>query len=186
MRSIILAQSLVVLMFLSGCASLMDKLAVSYDLPPKADSYWVERNPPTAALNRAEVLAVQSAAGLIDLKRPSGSTYYEGHDNSFTIVRFEKMTKNDDAYVTTVKYRIRSGLIFGETIPSIVAMIDPQKEEFARQVAFEAVNGTTPAIPVIYDGRMFIAKNNTYNSCTVEVVEKDLDREYFTYRVKTC
>lgn len=46
--------------------------------------------------------------------------------------------------------------------------------------------GTTPEIPDIYEGRMYIVKNFFYNSCTVDVVEKDMDREYATYRVNKC
>lgn len=161
------------------------KFALSYDRPI-ADSYWLERTPPTTPLNAAEALAVQSATGLMTLKRVKGSAYYEGRDESFTLIRHESRTTGEEAYVVTIKYRIKGGLVYGETIPSIVALLDPKKEEYAREVAFKAVNGTTPSIPSIYEGRMFIAGKNVYNSCTVDVVEKDLDREYATYRIKTC
>lgn len=187
MRSIFLAQSVLMIVLLSGCATLNEKLAVSYDLP-KADSYWVERNPPTMPLNAAEALSVQSATGLMTLQRVKGSAYYEGKDESFTLIRHEQLTKGDDTYVITVKYRIRDGLVYGETIPAVVAMLDPKKESIAQVVAFEAVNGSTPDMPLIYDGRMFVAKADPIYGyrCNVEVVEKDLDREYATYRIKTC
>lgn len=181
MKSIIV----IVSMLLCGCATLNEKLSLSYDMP-KADSCWVERNPPTMPLNAAEALSVQSARGLMTLQRIKGSAYYEGRNDSFTLVRHEQPSAGGEAYVITVKYRIRDGLVYGETIPLVVATLDPQKEQFARKVAFETVNGTNFEIPINYDGRMFIARNNTVNRCTVEVVEKDLDREYATYRIKTC
>lgn len=179
MRAIIVILS----MLICGCATLTEKLTLSYGMPA-AGECWVERTPPTVPLNAAETLAVQSASGLMTLQRVGEAAYYEGHEALYTIVRFEQAVPGEDA--TTVKYRIRNGLVYGETIPAVVTTPDPQKEEFAREVAFDAMHGTTPNIPLIYGGRMFIAQNNTINRCTVEVVEKDLDREYVTYRIKTC
>jgi hypothetical protein len=185
MKSILFLQGVLLVVLLSGCATLQEKFALSYDRPTP-DSYWVERTPPTTALNAAEALAVQSASGLMTLKRVKGSAYYESREGNFTIIRHEKRISGEEAYVSTVKYRIRNGFIFGETIPLVVAILDPKKEAIAQQVAFEAASGSTPDIPAMYEGRIFVAKNNIYNSCTVDVVEKDLDREYTTYRVKTC
>jgi hypothetical protein len=185
MKSILFLQGVLLVVLMSGCAALNEKFALSYDLPI-AESHWTERNPPTTPLNAAEALAVQSAAGLTTLKRVKGSAYYDGRDGTFTIVRFEKRISGEEAYVSTVKYRIRNGFIFGETIPLVVAKHDPKKEAIAQEVAFEAARGSAPEIPAIYDGRMFVARNNFYNSCTVDVVEKDLEREYATYRIKTC
>lgn len=185
MRSILFVQGVLLIVLLSGCATLTEKFALSYERPA-AGSYWVERTPPTTPLNTAEALAVQSAAGLMTLQRVKGSAYYEGTDESFTIIRHEKLVSDAEAYVVTVKYRIRDGLVYGETIPLVIARHDPKKEAIAQEVAFEATHGSTPDIPALYNGRMFVAKNNAYNSCTVDVVEKDLDREYATYRIKTC
>jgi len=183
MRSII--QSVLLVVLLSGCATLQEKLSLSYDLP-KADSYWVERNPPTRPLNAAEALAVQSATGLMTLQRPRATAYFESQDKSFTLIRHEQMNTVQEASVITVKYRIRDGLVYGETIPAYAVKLDPEKERFAQEVAIEVVNGRSPAIPMSYNGRMFIVKNNIVNSCTVDVVERDLDRDYATYRVKGC
>ena len=185
MRSIIFVQSALLIILLSGCATLTEKFAVSFDLP-KADSYWVERNPPTEPLNAAEALAVKSAAGLVTLQSPGESASYESQNDSFTLVRHEQHSIGEESYVITVKYRIRDGLVYGETIPAYVALLDPLKEKFAHEVAVNAASGNAPSIPMIYDGRMFVVKNKGMNSCTVDVVEKDLDREYATYRVKTC
>lgn len=185
MRSIIFVQSALLIILLGGCATLTEKLAVSYDLP-KADSYWLERNPPSEPLNAAEALAVKSAAGLMTLQRPGETAHYESQNDSFTLIRHELLPIGEESYVITVKYRIRDGLVYGATIPAYVARLDPQKEKFAQEVANKAASGNAPAIPVIYNGRMFIVKNMGINSCTVDVVEKDLDREYATYRVKTC
>lgn len=185
MRSMILLQSVLLIFLFSGCATLSEQFTVSYD-PPKADAYWVERNPPTAALNDAEALAVMSATIFMSVQELKESAYYEGRDASFTLVRHEQLSLSEESYLITVKYRIRDGLVYGETIPFVVAMHDPKKEGFAKEVAFAAANGTTPAIPQMYDGRMFIAKKNLYNCCTVDVVEKDQDKEYTTYRIKTC
>jgi len=185
MKSILFLQGVLLIVLLSGCATLNEKFALSYDRPI-ADSFWTERNPPTPPLNAAEALAVQSAAGLMTLKRVKGSAHYEGRDGTFAIIRLEKRISGEEAYVSTVKYRIRNGFIFGETIPLVVAILDPKKEAIAQEVAFEAARGSTPDIPTIYDGRIFVARNNFYNSCTVDVVEKDLEREYTTYRIKTC
>jgi hypothetical protein len=164
---------------------LTEKFSVSFDLP-KADSYWLERNPPSEPLNAAESLAVKSAAGLMTLQRPRETAHYESQNDSFTLVRHEQLSIGEESYVITVKYRIRDGLVYGETVPAYVALLDPQKEKFAQEVANNAASGNASSIPVIYNGRMFIVKNKGMNSCTVDVVEKDLDREYATYRVKTC
>lgn len=185
MRSLIFVQSALLIILLGGCATLTEKLAVSYDLP-KADSYWLERNPPSEPLNAAEALAVKSAKGLMTLKRPGETARYESKNESFTLVRHELQSIGEESYVITVKYRIRDGLVYGETVPAYVALLDPQKEKIAQEVAINAASGNAPAIPEIYNGRMFIVKNKGMNSCTVDVVEKDLEREYATYRVKTC
>ena len=185
MKSNLFIQGVLLIVLLSGCATLNEKFALSYDRPI-AESHWTERNPPTAPLNAAEALAVQSAAGLMTLNRVKGTAHYEGREGTFTIVRLEKRIKGEEAYVSSVKYRIRNGFIFGETIPLVVAVLDPKKEAIAQEVAFEAARGTVHDIPTIYEGRIFVAKNNVYNSCTVDVVEKDLEREYTTYRIKTC
>lgn len=183
MRPILFVQSALLIALLSSCASLKEKLTVSYDLP-KADSYWVERNPPTEALNAAEALAVQTAAGLMTLQHSRGTAYYEGQDDSFTLIRHEQ--QSEESYVITVKYRIRNSLVYAETVPAYVAQHDQKKVLIAQEVATEAINGRSPAIPTIYNGRMFVVKKSNMNSCTVDVVEKDLDREYATYRVKAC
>ncbi|MFZ2949196.1 MAG: hypothetical protein WA003_06895 [Desulfuromonadaceae bacterium] len=185
MKSILFLQSVLFIVLLSGCTTLHEKFALSYD-QPIPESYWTERNPPTTPLSAAEALAVESAAGLMTLKRVKGTAHYEGRDGSFAIIRHEKRISGEETYVSSVKYKIRNGFIFGETTPFVVAMHDPKKEAIAQEVAFEAARGSTPDIPTIYDGRIFVAKNNIYNSCTVDVVEKDLDREYTTYRIKTC
>jgi hypothetical protein len=185
MRSIIFLQGVLLIVLLSGCATLNEKFALSYDLP-KAGTTWVERNPPTEPLNASEALAVRSATGLMTLQRVKEATYYEGQNESFSVIRHEQQSSSEEEYVITVKYRIRDGLVYGETIPFVAAKLDPKKEAIAQVVAFDAARGTTPAIPPIYEGRMFIAKDNFHNSCTVDVVEKDLDREYATYRIKTC
>jgi hypothetical protein len=164
---------------------MMDKFAVSYD-QPIADSYWMERNPPTRPLNAAEALSAKSAAGLMTLKRTSGTATYEGQNESFTLISHEHLSTGEESYVVSVKYRIRNGLIYAETVPSYVAKLDPKKEQIAQTVAINAASGNAPAIPEIYDGRMFIVQDKGVNSCTVDVVEKDLNREYATYRVKTC
>jgi hypothetical protein len=185
MRTIIFVQSALLIILLGGCASLTEKFAVSFD-PPKADSYWVERNPPTEPLNAAEALAVKSASELMTLQLPGETAHYESQNDSFTLIRHEQPAIGEESYVITVKYRIRDGLVYGETVPAYVALLDPQKEKFAQEVANNAASGNAPSIPEIYNGRMFIVKNKGINSCTVDVVEKDLDREYATYRVKTC
>lgn len=185
MKSNLFLQGVLLLLLLSGCATVNEKFALSYDRPI-AEAYWTERNPPSSPLNAAEALAVQAATGLMTLKRVKGTAHYEGREGSFTIVRFEKRINGEEVYASSVKYRIRNGFIFGETIPQVVAVLDPKKEAIAQEVAFETVRGTVSDIPKIYDGRIFVAKNNEYNSCTVDVVEKDLSREYATYRIKTC
>lgn len=185
MKSMILAQSVLLIVLLSGCATLSEKFALSYDLP-KGESVWVERNPPTGPLNADEALAVQSAAGLITLQRVKRSAYYESSDENFAVIRHEKRLSGEEVYFVAVKYRIMGGLVYGETIPSVVAKLDPKKEAIAREVAIQEENGTAPEIPDIYEGRMYIVKNFFYNSCTVDVVEKDMDREYATYRVNKC
>lgn len=185
MRPIFFVQSVVVISLLSGCASIADKLAVSYDLP-KADSYWVARNPPSEPLNAAELLAVKSAAALMTVQAPGESASYEGQNDSFTLIRHEQKNAGDESSVVTVKYRIRNGLVYGETIPSYAVLLDHAKEQIAQTVAIEAMSGRSPAVPPMYNGRMFIVKRSSMNSCTVDVVEKDLDREYATYRVKAC
>ena len=120
MRSIILAQGILLTVLLSGCATLNEKFALSYDRPI-ADSYWVERNPPTEPLNSAEAFAAQSATGLMTLQRPMETAIYESQDESFSLVRHEQLTIGEEAYVTTVKYKIRNGLVYGETIPAVIA-----------------------------------------------------------------
>lgn len=185
MRSINLLKSVMLVVLLSGCATINEKLSVSYD-HPKADSYWVERNPPTRPLNAAEALAVKSATGLMTIKRGKNAAYYETQENSFTLIRHEQAKTGDDASVITVKYRISHGLIYGETIPAFAVKLDPEKTRIAQEVAIDAENGKSPVIPTLYNGRIFVVKNNFYNSCTYDVVEKDLDREYATYRVKGC
>lgn len=182
MKSIILIMS----MLLGGCATLYDNLKLSYDLPT-AGTTWIERNPPTEPLNSTEILAAQSAAGL----RAEGNketAYYEGKDGSFTLIRHERITTGDEPYVTTIRYRIMDGQIFGETNPTVVVLLDPKKEQIAHEVAINAVNGIIPEIPMLYSGRMFIAKMDSSSSisCRVDVVEKDLNREYVTYHIKTC
>jgi len=185
MKTIFFVQSVLLISLLSGCASLGDKLAVSYDRPV-AESYWMERNPPSAPANAAEELAVKSAAGLMTVRNSSEAAYYEGQNNSFALIRHEQQSSGDESSMISVKYRIRDGLVYGESVPSYVTLLDPQKEQIAQQVAREAMNGSRSAVPSIYNGRMFVVKNNSYNSCTVDVVEKDLEREYATYRVKAC
>lgn len=185
MRSLFIAQIVAFFTYLSGCASLVEKIKVSYDLP-KADSYWVERNPPTAPLNAAESLAVKSAAGLMTLQLPKESASYEGHDASFTLVRHEQQSMGEESHLISVKYRIRNGLVYGETVPAYVARHDQQKEQIAQEVARKSINGREGAIPTVYNGRMFVVKKGSLNSCTIDVVEKDLNREYATYRVKAC
>lgn len=185
MRAILVVLSALIFVLFGGCSALEEKFGLSYDLPA-VDSRWVERTPPTIPRDAAEDLAVQSAAGLMTLQRIKGSAYYEGQEDSFTIIRHEKRTRGDGDYLISVKYRIRDGLVYGETIPHVVAILDPKKEEFARTVAFSAANGTT--VPVIYEGRVFaVEKDPVYgNRCNIKVVEKDLEREYATYRIKTC
>ena len=172
-------------MLLSGCASLNENIKMSYDLP-KAETTWVVRNPPTEPLNSDEILAVRSAAELMTLKQAGEAAYYEGRSDSFTVIRHEQLPTSEEMYVVTVKYRIINGLVYGETIPLIATMLDPKKEIYAREIAFKAVNGTSAVIPVHYDGRAFVASINISNSCIVDVVERDLDRVYATYRIKTC
>ncbi len=185
MKSMILAQSVLLILLLSGCASLGEKFALSYDLP-KAETQWVERNPPTRALNVDEALAVQSAAGLMTLHRVKLSAYYESSSEDFTIIRNERRIKGEEVNFVAVKYRISHGLVYGETLPVVVVKLDPKKEAIAREVAIQEENGTAPEVPDMYDGRMFVVKNFLYNSCMVDVVEKDQDREYATYRVNKC
>ena len=185
MKTIFFVQSVLLISLLSGCASLGEKLAVSYDMPI-AESYWMERNPPSAPANAAEELAARSAAGLMTLRNSGETAYYEGQNDSFTLIRHEQQSTGEESYMISVKYKIRDGLVYGETVPSYVAMLDPEKEQIAQQVARESMNRERSAIPSIYNGRMFVAKQNFYNSCTVDVVEKDHEREYATYRVKAC
>ena len=181
MRSIIV----IVSMLLSGCASLSESVKLSYDLP-KAETTWVARNPPTEPLSSEEILAVRSAAALMTLKQDGEAAYYEGQNDSFTVIRHEQLPTREESYVVTVKYRIMNGLVYGETIPLVATVLDPQKEIYAREIALKAMNGTRDDIPVLYDGRVFVASSNSTNSCTVDVVERDLDRVYATYRIKTC
>lgn len=172
-------------MLLSGCASLNESIKLSYDLP-KAETTWVVRNPPTEPLNSDEILAVRSAAEHMTLKQDGEAAYYEGRSDSFTVIRHEQLPTSEEVYVVTVKYRIMNGLVHGETIPLVATAFDPKKEIYAREIAFKAMNGVRDDIPVLYDGRIFAASSNSTNSCTVDVVEKDLDRVYATYRIKTC
>lgn len=181
MRSIIV----IVSMLLSGCASLNESVKLSYDLP-KAETTWVVRNPPTEPLNSDEILAARSAAELMTVKLDGEAAYYEGQNDTFAVIRYEQLPTREEPYVVTVKYRIMNGLVYGETIPLVATVLDPQKEIYAREIALRAMNGTSDAIPVHYDGRAFVASINISNSCIVDVVEKDLDRVYATYRIKTC
>ncbi len=186
MRSIILAQSLLFVVLFSGCATVKEKLALSYDLPV-AGSYWVERTIPTEPLNAAETLAVRSAVELTTIRELDQSAVYESKDGNIAVIRYEQQTTGDELYITTVKYRIMNGLVYGESTPIVIAVHDPKKEEFAHEVAFNAIKGINPDIPPSYEGRMFIIRNMVNsNSCRVDVVEKDLDREYVTYHVRTC
>lgn len=183
MKSIIV----IVSMMLCGCATMGDKLTVSYDLPT-AQTTWIERNPPTAPLNEAEILAVQSAAKHMTLTQPGASATYESTDESFTRVRHEETTSGDESFLVTVTYKIRDGLVYGETIPSAKAILDPEKEAIAQEVAFNAVKGASAEIPVVYQGRFFIAKKDPIYGfrCNVDVIEKDLEKEYTVYHIKTC
>jgi hypothetical protein len=138
-------------------------------------------------LNAAESLAVKSAAGLMTLKRAHETAYYEGQDDSYILVRYEQQSMAEEqTSLISVTYRIREGRIYGETVPAYAVQNDRQKEQIALEVAREAVQGRSSSIPAIYNGRMFVVKQRGINSCTVDVVEKDLNREYATYRVKAC
>ncbi len=182
---IILPIFLIVILF--GCTELKEKFTLSFDVPTVSD-FWVERSPPTEPLNAAEALAVESAAGLMTLQRIKGTAYFEGREESYSIIRHEQRTAGNEAYVISEKYRIKDGLIYGKTIPHVVAILDPKKEEFAKDVAFSVVNGTFSNTSEIYEGRVFVPRIDPVygNQCAIDVVEKDLDREYATYHIKTC
>ena len=187
MRSLFILQSAFLIVLFNGCATFEEKFSLSFD-EPAVDAFWVERTPPTEPLNSAEALAVQSAAGLMTLQRIKGSAYYEGQEESYSIIRHEQRTTGEEVHAISVKYRIRDGLVYGETIPHVVAIPDPKKEDFARSVALGVANGTPSAIPDIYEGRVFVPRtDSTYGKqCVIDVVEKDLEREFATYRIKTC
>lgn len=186
-KSVLVLQSAFFIVFACGCTTFKESFTLSFDAPT-ATAFWVERDPPTEPLNAAEALAVQSAAGLMTLQRIKGSAYYEGEEDYFSIIRHEQRSAGGETYVISVRYRIRDGLVYGETVPHIVAVLDPKKEEFARGVAFSVINGTPFIIPVIYEGRVFVpGKGPMYgDQCIIDVVEKDLEREYATYRIRTC
>lgn len=181
MRAIIVIAS----MLICGCASINETFKLSYDLPIN-EMRWIERTPPTSPLNLAEALAVESAGKYATIKSPGATAYYESKKDFFAIITYERLYMAEETLITTVKYRIRNGLVYGETIPISTTKQDTRKEAIAREVALNSLNGSSDYIPKLYDGRVFIAKSTPYNTCTVDVVEKDMDREYVTYRIKTC
>lgn len=187
MKCLYFIHYILLIVFLYGCTTLINNLTLSYDLPT-ANTYWIERTPPTEPLNEAESLAAKSASGLMTLHRDKESTYYDGQDGGFTIIRHENITTGEEVYLISVKYRFRDGLIYGETIPFVIASHDPEKEEFARSVALSWENGSSSNIPVIYGDRFFVIKDDQIygRKCNIDVVEKDLTREYATYHIKTC
>jgi hypothetical protein len=182
-----------ILLFIAGCSFELDE-ALDQDNATNFGfaSTWTERTS-TKPMNTMEELAIQAAN---EPDKPavrgnlSASILLYDPPMALVAVQEDKVTRGEKTYIRTL-YRIDGYQIVANTFPEEANPLaneeDRQKrEEAAREVAFQAKEGTAPSRPLLYYNKY--SYYPMYDgACTVTVNEKDTRRvPLATYFIDVC
>lgn len=105
--------------------------------------------------------------------------------DAFDIVTVEETPESAaEVFYAVSSFRIRNGMIWGDTNLKYVAKPNRDSEQIAREIAKDYLLGRVSDIPVIFNGRAYVV--NYDGTCLLTVVEKDAVTVHFTYRYSRC
>lgn len=143
---------------------------------------WTARVRPTAPETEGESLALQAAVAHTAVKQGILTATPVGHKNNCDIVTVEE--SEDEGMCTVKSYEVCRGKISAETREKFVTKPNPEREQIARNVAAEHLRGNKQTVPVMFNGRMFIADYD--GKCLITIHEKDRDTVHYSYRYNSC
>lgn len=179
-------------LLLYGCA-LENEGAIVQDAVQRYEiDCWVPRDP-LLPLNSTEKMVLEMTDIGGKPKSDGRNSIYIVEDNPPTMIIAveESPATPEETLIKKTLYRLEGDSIADVCPPEFVQVKHedkdkPQRAAAAREVAFQAKNGTLPIKPLLYLGKY--AYSTAYGGgCTVVVTEKNLRREVIgTYEIKVC
>lgn len=179
-------------LLLYGCA-LENEGAIVQDAIQRSEmDCWIPRDP-LLPLNATEKMVLEMATVGSKAKSIGRNSIYIVEDIPPTMIVAveESPATPEETLIKKTLYRLEGDTLADSCPPEFVQVKHedkdkPQRAAAAREVAFQAKNGTLPIKPLLYLGKY--AYSTVYKGgCTVVVTEKNTKREVIgNYEIKVC